>query len=81
MLNLLPRGWTVETVPLTVGIRGSIHEPSWLKILDRFGICMRADQEQILQDLTRQALEELDRMYGVRSEALRKVLARQHVDN
>lgn len=80
MLNLLPRGWTVETVPLTVGIRGSIHEPSWLKILDRFGICMRADQEQILQDLTRQALEELDRMFGVRSEALRKLPAMQYVN-
>jgi hypothetical protein len=69
----------VETLPLTVGIRGSIHEPSWLKILDRFGISARADQEHFLQDLTRQALEELDQLYGVRSEALRKLLARQHV--
>ena len=80
MLNLLPQGWKVETVPLTVGIRGSIHEPSWLRILDRFGISARKDQEQFLLELTRQVLEELDRMYGVRSEALRKLPARRHAN-
>ena len=71
VLNLLPQGWEVETIPLTVGIRGSIHKPNWPKILDRFGISARKDQEQFLLEITRQMLEELDRMYGVRSEALR----------
>jgi hypothetical protein len=72
MQNLLPTGWTVETVPLTVGIRGSLHEPTWRGILNRFGISPPEIQDQFLQDLTRQVLEELDRMFGVRSEALRQ---------
>ena len=72
MQALLPRGWMVETVPLTIGVRGSLHEPTWRRILDRFGIETRATQELFFHDLTRQALEELDRMYGVRSEALRR---------
>lgn len=71
MQGLLPRGWMVETVPLTVGIRGSIHEPTWRRNLERVGINHKI-QELFFQDLTRQALEELDRMYGVRSEALRQ---------
>jgi hypothetical protein len=70
MQALLPWEWVVETVPLTIGVRGSIHEPTWRRILDRFGIETRATQERFFYDLTRQALEELDRMYGVRSEAL-----------
>jgi hypothetical protein len=28
MQDLLPRGWVIETVPLTIGIRGSFHEPT-----------------------------------------------------
>ena len=27
MQALLPWGWVVETVPLTIGVRGSIHDP------------------------------------------------------
>ena len=70
MQDLLPQGWVVETVPLTVGIRGSFHELDWRATLNRFGIGTDT-QNSFFQDLTRQALEELDRMYGVRSEALR----------
>jgi len=65
----------VETVPLTIGVRGSIQKPTWRRILDRFGIETRDTQERFFHDLTRQALEELDRMYGVRSEALRQLHA------
>jgi FixJ family two-component response regulator len=75
MQALLPWGWVVETVPLTIGVRGSIHEPTWRRILDRFGIETRDTQERFFHDLTRQTLEELDRMYGVRSEALRQLHA------
>ena len=64
-------GWAVETVPLTVGIRGSIQVSTWIQTLDRLGIRATADQQRFLHGLTRQVLEELDRMYGVRSEALR----------
>jgi hypothetical protein len=72
MQGLLPQGWTVDTVPLTVGIRGSLPVPAWRGTLERFGITSRICQERFFRDLTRQALEELDRMYGVRSEALRQ---------
>ena len=41
MENLLPAGWVVETVPLTIGIRGSLHVPTWSRILDRLGITAR----------------------------------------
>ena len=73
MQDLLPGGWAVETVPLSIGIRVSLDKPSWLRILGRFGITAPTTQEHFLRDLTRQALEELDRMYGVRSEALRQL--------
>jgi len=73
MQGLLPGGWVVETVPLTIGIRGSICKPTWVRILDRLGINTISTQEHFLRDLTRQALEELDRMYGVRGEALRRL--------
>ena len=73
MQGLLPGGWVVETVPLTIGIRGSICKPTWARILDRLGINTISTQEHFLRDLTRQALEELDRMYGVRGEALRRL--------
>ena len=73
MQALLPVGWMVETVPLTIGIRGSLTVPTWSRILGRFGITDRITQDHFLRDLTRQALEELDRMYGVRSEALRQL--------
>ena len=51
--NLLPRGWAVEVIPLTVGIRGSLHdsEPCWLEILDRFGISSLGTQSRFLQEL------------------------------
>ena len=29
MQDLLPQRWVVETVPLTVVIRGVLHEPTW----------------------------------------------------
>ena len=76
MLTLLQRGWAVEVIPLTVGIRGSFHEPCWLEILHNFGISSQGTQSRFLLDLTRRGLEELDRMYGVRSEALSKLLTR-----
>ena len=49
ILNLLPLGWAVEVIPLTVRIRGSFHEPCWLKILDMFGISSLGSQSRFLQ--------------------------------
>ena len=76
MQGLLPQGWAVEVIPLTVGIRGSLHEPTWRRILDRFGFDSQATQTRFLQELSRQALKELDHMHGVCSEALRKLHTR-----
>ena len=64
-------GWAVATIPLTVGIRGSMQVSSWTQTLDQLGVRAGAGQERFLHCLTRQVLEELDRVYGVRSEALR----------
>lgn len=72
MQGLLPMGWTVETAPLTVGIRGSLYEPAWIRLLDRFGVSTRDAQVRFLQGLILQVLEELDKLYGVRSQALRQ---------
>jgi hypothetical protein len=72
MQTLLPQGWVVDTVPLTVGIRGSLDEPAWDRTLDRFGSSIaQAARVEFFEDLALTALEELDRLYGVRSEALR----------
>jgi len=73
MSRLLPQGWTVVTLPLTLGVRGSFDELSWKQVLDRFGITEDKDQRRFMSVVTRQVLEELDRMYGVRSEALRRM--------
>ena len=54
-------GVAVEVTPLTAGTRGSFHEPRWLEILDRLGISAQGTQSRFLQELTRQAPEELDR--------------------
>ena len=78
MMSLLPQGWTVEILPLTLGIRGSFNEGSWAQILDRFDITLADSRRRFMQAVTRQVLEELDRMYGVRSEALRKLQDGQH---
>ena len=72
MQGLLPTGWSVETVPLTVGIRGSLQVSTWVGLLERFGISTRATQVRFLGDLTWQVLEELDKLYGDRSAALQQ---------
>jgi len=78
MQSLLPQGWMVITLPLTIGVRGSFDEPSWKLVLDRFGITSAQDQDKFMCTVTRQVLEELDLMYGVRSEALRRIQNGQH---
>ena len=79
-MRLLPQGWTVEIIPLTLGIRGSFNEGSWAPVLDtdKFDITLVDIRRRFMQAVIRQVLEELDRMYGVRSEALRKLQDGQH---
>lgn len=78
MQNLLPQGWTVSTLPLTLGIRGSFNETSWIQLLNRFGMSSEPDQRRFMQAVIWQVLEELDNVYGVRSEALRQLQGGQH---
>ena len=40
MQGLLPTGWRVETIPLTVGIRGSLQVSTWVRLLYRFGVAL-----------------------------------------
>ena len=59
MMRSLP-GWVVETVPLTVGTRGSIPVSAWLMNLTRLGVSTHTTQARFLQELTQQALDQLD---------------------
>ena len=73
MTLLLPPGWTVEIVPVTIGIRGSFEAIRWSDFLARFGMTTEEHRDRFMRVLIPQVLEELDRMYGVRSEALRRL--------
>ena len=50
--------------------------PRALQVSRYFGISSQVTQSRFQQELTRQALEELDRIYGFHSEALRKLHAK-----
>ena len=54
MQGLLPPGCQcrVETVPLTVGFRGSLQVSTWVRLLHRVVVSTRATQVRFLQDLT-----------------------------
>ena len=48
----LESGNLVETVPLTVGFRGSLQVSTWVRLLHRVVVSTRATQVRFLQDLT-----------------------------
>ncbi|MFM7712276.1 MAG: hypothetical protein ACKO7A_05950, partial [Microcystis sp.] len=54
MQSLLPQGWTVTTLPLTLGVPGSFDEQSWKLILDRLGFNSAQDQRRFMCVVTRQ---------------------------
>jgi hypothetical protein len=70
MAASLPHGWTVETVCLTIGIRGSYAESQWSASLSALGISP-AGVSSLMATLVSVCLAELNELYSVRSTALR----------
>jgi hypothetical protein len=69
MAASLPHGWTVETVCLTIGIRGSYAESQWSASLSALGISP-AGVSSLMATLVSLCLAELNELYSVRSTAL-----------
>ena len=69
MAASLPRGWTVETMCLTIGIRGSYAESQWSASLMALGISP-AGVSSLMATLVSVCLTELNGLYSVRSTAL-----------
>ena len=65
----LPAGWTVDILPLSLGVRGSYSEQTWRAALERFGVTNAKATELMLQ-LTAQCLTEADEIFNVRAAAL-----------
>ena len=65
----LPAGWTVDILPLSLGVRGSYSEQTWRAALERFGVTNAKATELMLQ-LTTQCLTEADEIFNVRAAAL-----------
>ena len=68
MTRLLP-GWEVDTLPFTVGIRGTIDELAWTERLGKLGLQGRAT-ERVMLTLVKRALTELIAIYSCRQAAL-----------
>ena len=56
MEALLPAGWVVQVVPLTIGIRGSLHVPTWSRILVR--------RDRVLEDSFLGSCVSFDRVFS-----------------
>ena len=71
MTELLPRGWSVEIVNFTVGIRGSFAESRWTTALTALGVS-EAGVATLMAALVAQCLTELNTLYSTRAAALRQ---------
>ena len=71
MTELLPRGWSVEIVNFTLGIRGSFAESRWTAALTALGVS-EAGVARLLAALVAQCLTELNELYSTRAAALRQ---------
>jgi len=65
----LPTGWTVDILPLSLGVRGSYSEQTWRAALERFGLTDTKAAELMLH-LTAKCLAEADEIFTVRTAAL-----------
>jgi ribonuclease HI len=70
MTELLPRGWSVEVVNFTLGIRGSFAETCWTAALTGLGVS-EAEVAHLMAALVAQCLAELNELYSTRAAALR----------
>ena len=71
MAGALPRGWSVEIVNFTLGIRGSYAEASWTAALTALGVS-EAGVEHLMAALVTHCLTELNEIYLTRAAALRQ---------
>jgi hypothetical protein len=71
MTEMLPRGWSVEIVNFTLGIRGSFAETRWTAALMALGVSA-AGVVQLMEALVGQCRTELNVLYSTRAAALRQ---------
>ena len=71
MAGALPRGWSVEIVNFTLGIRGSYAETRWTAALTALGVS-EAGVAHLMAALVTQCLTELNELYSTRAAALRQ---------
>jgi hypothetical protein len=71
MLAALPRGWSVEIINFTIGIRGSFAEAQWMAALTALGV-PATRVTHLMTDLVAQCLTELNELYLTRAAALRQ---------
>ena len=71
MLAALPRGWSVEIINFTIGIRGSFAETQWMAALTALGV-PATRVTHLMTDLVTQCLTELNELYSTRAAALRQ---------
>ena len=71
MTELLPRGWSVQIVNFTVGIRGSFAESRWTTALTALGVS-EAGVALLMAALVAPCLTELNTLYSTRPAALRQ---------
>jgi len=66
----LPVGWTVDILPLSLGVRGSFDEQTWRAALERFNL-KGTKATEFMTELTAKCLAEADELFNVRAAALR----------
>ena len=71
MRATLPRGWSVEIINFTLGIRGSFAETQWMAALTALGV-PATRVTHLMTDLVAQCLTELNELYSTRAAALRQ---------
>jgi hypothetical protein len=70
LASCLSVGWTVDILPLSLGVRGSFDEQTWRAALERFGL-KGAKATEFMTELTARCLAEADELFNVRAAALR----------
>ena len=71
MTEALPRGWSVEQINLTIGIRGSFAEAQWTAALASLGVSATG-ATHLMASLVAQCLTELNELYSTRAAALQQ---------
>jgi ribonuclease HI len=70
LLASAQRGWQVETLCFTIGVRASFNELVWQEHLVKLGVPIEAHPD-VIKPVVQAALEGLDHLYLIRSAALK----------